>query len=164
MEEDLVSAGCGIRNSLLPRYGHDVTRYVALLGPVDTGDLSTAKDSLAILQNHYPERLGMAFFLRAPWLFRSFFGILRWFLNSGTKKKIQFVTDEELSKLQDYILPDQLPIAYGGTSSFEWDLDTWMGTITDGEGSTPEPSNDPARESDNDDSCAGALSPHPLQQ
>ncbi|RKP38395.1 CRAL-TRIO domain-containing protein, partial [Dimargaris cristalligena] len=65
--------------------------------------LSTARETLTILGSHYPERLGHAFVVNAPWLFWTFFKIVSPFVDPVTRRKINFVdlkTQHDLPLLQ----------------------------------------------------------------
>ncbi|KAJ1913138.1 hypothetical protein IWQ60_009344 [Tieghemiomyces parasiticus] len=53
--------------------------------------LGTARETLNILGSHYPERLGHAFVLNAPWLFWTFFKLVSPFVDPVTRRKINFV-------------------------------------------------------------------------
>jgi hypothetical protein len=45
---------------------------------------------LNILQNHYPERLGLALILNVPWLVNMFFKLIQPFIDPVTRNKMKF--------------------------------------------------------------------------
>lgn len=45
---------------------------------------------LNILQNHYPERLGLALILNVPWLVDMFFKLIKPFIDPVTRDKMWF--------------------------------------------------------------------------
>lgn len=53
--------------------------------------MRTAKETISILQNHYPERLFKAYFIRAPLIFRGFFKIVSPFIDPVSKEKLNFL-------------------------------------------------------------------------
>lgn len=69
--------------------------------------MKTSKETLSILQNHYPERLGKAVLLDAPRLFSGAFRALSVFMDPVTREKISFMSTthephiEELEALVD---------------------------------------------------------------
>jgi hypothetical protein len=76
-----------------------------------------SKNSSEILQNHYPERLGLAFVVNAPWYMYYLYKAVSIFMSASTKSKIRWVngSTEELGKqLMEFISEDQLEIKYGG--------------------------------------------------
>jgi hypothetical protein len=52
--------------------------------------MSTVRHTLAILQNHYPERMHRAYICDPPLVFRSFWGVIRHFVDPSTLEKIAF--------------------------------------------------------------------------
>lgn len=58
----------------------------------DAPPLSTSKYTLDILQKHYPERLHRAYVLNPPMVFKTFWAIVRPFVDPSTKQKIIFCT------------------------------------------------------------------------
>jgi len=55
--------------------------------------LRTASEVMTILQDHYPERLGQAFFLSPPWIFSSLWSVVSPLVDPVTYAKIQFVSE-----------------------------------------------------------------------
>lgn len=80
--------------------------------------LSASRQTLKILQHHYPERLYRSYILNPPMVFRTFWSLIKPFIDPNTKEKIQFCTgkggkstiekDIDLAKLE--------PCAYGTSS------------------------------------------------
>lgn len=62
--------------------------------------LSSSKDPLALLQQHYPERLHKVIMLNAPWIFGGFLTMLKPFIDAKTFAKAAFVRGarEEVQK------------------------------------------------------------------
>jgi len=85
-------------------------------------NISVSKEILNILQNHYPERLGVAILFNTPWVFTLFWTILSPFINTVTKKKI-FIYSNAKDKLGKWVSEDQLEEEYGGKNTFKWDFE-----------------------------------------
>ncbi|KAK3146242.1 hypothetical protein QOZ80_3BG0263510 [Eleusine coracana subsp. coracana] len=82
--------------------------------------IKTARESANILQNHYPERLAIAFLFNAPKVFEAFWKVLKIFLDPRSIEKVNFVylKDEGSMKvMHKYMDPEVLPIEFGGKSS-----------------------------------------------
>jgi hypothetical protein len=54
-----------------------------------------AKEAIAMMTNHYPERLHRVYLVDAPIAFRIIWAMLKPFIDPVTKKKFQFITGEE---------------------------------------------------------------------
>jgi hypothetical protein len=59
------------------------------------GGLAVARQSLDILQNKYPERLGRLFVINTPWMFSMLFTMILPFLSTKTKNKISWLKGDE---------------------------------------------------------------------
>eukprot|EP01094_Clydonella_sp_ATCC50884_P023360 TRINITY_DN557_c0_g2_i1.p1 TRINITY_DN557_c0_g2~~TRINITY_DN557_c0_g2_i1.p1 ORF type:complete len:425 (+),score=184.03 TRINITY_DN557_c0_g2_i1:129-1277(+) len=96
------------------------------VGAPNGDSVKVSKDTLHIVQDHYPERLGNAFMLNAPFVFNAFWKVLSPFIDPVTKQKVQFLKKkEEYKKLKLYIPEESLEAEYGGTSTFEYDFEDW---------------------------------------
>ncbi len=60
-----------------------------------------------ILQNHYPERLGVAFIHHAPWVWTIFWKMISPFLNDVTRNKVKMISKDP-SPVLEVIDADQL--------------------------------------------------------
>lgn len=70
-----------------------------------------AKKTIELLQNHYPERLGNAIVLNAPWYMRMFWKVISVFMEAETREKFIFLTGDAehiKEKLLERIDEDQL--------------------------------------------------------
>lgn len=82
--------------------------------------MSVSKKVLDILQNHYAERLGIAFMYEAPAMLSIFWRIISPFLDPITKAKIHFVKkgqQEMLTHLPKAVLEKR----HGGENPFDYD-------------------------------------------
>ncbi|KAI5289341.1 hypothetical protein KEM54_004035 [Ascosphaera aggregata] len=74
------------------------------------------KETLVILQNHYPERLGRAMIINIPFAINGFFKLITPFIDPVTREKLKFNED-----LRQLVPPSQLIDAFGGDVKFEYD-------------------------------------------
>ncbi|KAF4506707.1 hypothetical protein G6O67_006762 [Ophiocordyceps sinensis] len=89
--------------------------------------VSTAREVLHILQNHYPERLGKALIINVPWLVSGFFKMVQPFIDPVTRQKLKFNED-----MKQYVPPEQLWSAdWGGDMDFEYDHDVYWSALHD---------------------------------
>ncbi|KAK5993936.1 CRAL-TRIO domain-containing protein C23B6.04c [Cladobotryum mycophilum] len=89
--------------------------------------VSTAREVLHILQNHYPERLGKALIINVPWLVQGFFKIITPFIDPVTREKLKFNED-----MKQYVPAEQLWSSdWGGDLDFEYDHETYWPALND---------------------------------
>ncbi|XP_010459959.1 PREDICTED: random slug protein 5-like [Camelina sativa] len=82
--------------------------------------LKVSRETAHVLQEHYPERLGMAILYNPPKIFEPFYKMVKPFLEPKTCNKVKFVySDDNLSKklLEDLFDIEQLEVAFGGKNS-----------------------------------------------
>jgi len=98
----------------------DVEKYVLLMdfngySMRNAPNISTQRETMSILQDQYPERLGLAVFVDAPFLFHQTFKLLRPFVDPVTAAKLVFVSGKEKeSVLRSVFEPKTLEAEYGG--------------------------------------------------
>lgn len=76
------------------------------------------KNTQAILNDHYPERLGKAFLIDLPWYFSWLIRVAMLFMTAKTQSKIVIVSgtvEQKRQVLQEFIDLDQLEVRFGGT-------------------------------------------------
>jgi len=82
--------------------------------------LSVAKECILMLQDHFPERLGQAFIVDAPWVLSAFFNVVSAFVDPVTIEKFQFVTEtgeERSQRMAKYFDLDTLEPEFGGNAT-----------------------------------------------
>jgi hypothetical protein len=89
--------------------------------------VSTAREVLHILQNHYPERLGKALIINVPWLVSGFFKIITPFIDPVTREKLKFNED-----MKQYVPSAQLWTEdWGGEMNFEYNHEAYWPAFND---------------------------------
>ncbi|KAJ6789228.1 hypothetical protein PWT90_05838 [Aphanocladium album] len=89
--------------------------------------VSTAREVLHILQNHYPERLGKALIINVPWIVWGFFKIITPFIDPVTRDKLKFNED-----MKQYVPAEQLwSEDWAGQMDFEYDHDTYWPALNE---------------------------------
>lgn len=86
--------------------------------------IKTARESINILQSHYPERLSVAFLHNPPRIFETFWKIVKYFLDPKTFQKVKFVypkNEESLVLMHKTFDIDVLPVEFGGKNNVEYD-------------------------------------------
>lgn len=85
--------------------------------------MNVAMDTLNILSNHYPERLGTSIMVDTPWIFSMFWKAVSPFIHPNTQQKIQFVNgDSEKTKVFSKIFDmNTIEKRFAGKSDWKWD-------------------------------------------
>ncbi|KAL1346455.1 uncharacterized protein [Arachis hypogaea] len=86
--------------------------------------IKTARDIIHILQNHYPERLAIAFLYNPPRIFQAFWKAVKYFLDPKTAQKVKFVypnNKESLELMKSLFDVDNLPSEFGGKATLKYD-------------------------------------------
>lgn len=82
--------------------------------------------TIQILQNHYPERLGISIVQEVPWYIKLFFKAINPFIDPVTRDKLKFDWDLKL-----LIPPEQLLKEFGGDVDFEYEHDVYWPAFND---------------------------------
>ncbi|KAH9301003.1 hypothetical protein KI387_012586, partial [Taxus chinensis] len=86
--------------------------------------IKTARETINILQNHYPERLGVALLYNPPRIFEAFWKIVKYFLDPETFQKVKFIypkSEESTSLMQQVFDLEKLQVEYGGKNNSQYD-------------------------------------------
>uniref|UniRef100_A0A5B7A0X7 Putative random slug protein 5-like n=1 Tax=Davidia involucrata TaxID=16924 RepID=A0A5B7A0X7_DAVIN len=86
--------------------------------------IKSARDTVNILQNHYPERLAVAFLYSPPRIFEAFWKVVKYFLDTKTFQKVKFVypkNKESVELMRSYFDVDNLPTEFGGKATLNYD-------------------------------------------
>lgn len=86
--------------------------------------IKTARDTIYILQNHYPERLAVAFLYHPPRIFEAFWKIVKYFLDTKTSQKVKFVypkNKDSVELMSSFFDVENLPIELGGKAKLQYD-------------------------------------------
>ncbi|KAJ9172784.1 hypothetical protein P3X46_015992 [Hevea brasiliensis] len=84
----------------------------------------TARDIINILQNHYPERLAIAFLYNPPRIFEAFYKAVKYFLDTKTSQKVKFVypkNKDSVELMRSFFDIDNLPGEFGGKATMKYD-------------------------------------------
>ncbi|KAF3446308.1 hypothetical protein FNV43_RR11487 [Rhamnella rubrinervis] len=85
--------------------------------------IKTARETVNILQNHYPERLAIAFLYSPPRIFEAFWKIVKYFLDTKTFHKVKFVypnNKDSVELMKQYFDEENLPKEFGGKAILEY--------------------------------------------
>ncbi|MBA0693391.1 hypothetical protein Goari_003765 [Gossypium aridum] len=85
--------------------------------------IKSARDTINVLQNHYPERLAMAVLYNPPRIFEAFWKIVKYFLDAKTFQKVKFVypkNKESVELMRSYFDEENLPTDFGGKAILEY--------------------------------------------
>ncbi|GAA0147934.1 hypothetical protein LIER_36616 [Lithospermum erythrorhizon] len=85
--------------------------------------IKSARDTINILQNHYPERLAVAFLYSPPRIFETFWKIVKYFLDAKTFQKVKFVypkNKDSVELMTSYFDVDNLPTEFGGKATLKY--------------------------------------------
>lgn len=101
----------------------------------NTPSVKMMRETLTVLQDYYPERLGLAICLNAPTLFHTFYKIIKPFIDKNTVQKIYFfkVNNTKKSKEWTEFAPqvfdlDQLEVDYGGRNEKGYNPEEYFST------------------------------------
>ncbi|ANB15898.1 Pdr16p [Sugiyamaella lignohabitans] len=87
--------------------------------------ISTGREVLSILQDHYPERLGKALLTNIPWLGWTFLKIIHPFIDPLTREKLVYQ-----EPFPNYVPIEQLDSDFGGDVKFDYVHDEYWPVMT----------------------------------
>jgi len=94
-----------------------------------SASLDVTKKTIHILQDCYVERIARIYITNSPAVFRTFFNMVKVFLDANTRKKIVFVTDKERPELEKYFDPEKVESCIFGTSNVkEYNVEEYFST------------------------------------
>ncbi|EOY14745.1 Sec14p-like phosphatidylinositol transfer family protein isoform 1 [Theobroma cacao] len=85
--------------------------------------IKSARDTINVLQNHYPERLAIAFLYNPPRIFEAFWKIVKYFLDAKTFQKVKFVypkNKDSVELMRSYFDEENLPTEFGGRAVLQY--------------------------------------------
>ncbi|GAB4849157.1 hypothetical protein Ancab_003966 [Ancistrocladus abbreviatus] len=89
-----------------------------------SASVKTTREVINILQNHYPERLAIAFLYNPPRIFETFWKAVKYFLDPKTFQKVKFVypnDEDSVELMRSYFDVENLPSEFGGNATLEYD-------------------------------------------
>lgn len=90
--------------------------------------VKVTKETAHVLQEHYPERLGIAVLYDAPKIFEPFYKVVKPFLEPKTANKVKFVYSDDANTkkvLEELFDMDQLEPVFGGKHSEDFDINKY---------------------------------------
>ena len=87
--------------------------------------MRTSRETLSILQDHFPERLAVAVCYNPPWIFAVFWKAISPFIDPETYRKIRFVNpkkEKEMHRLRRMFRMEQIERDMGGERDPAFDL------------------------------------------
>ncbi|GAV68768.1 CRAL_TRIO domain-containing protein/CRAL_TRIO_N domain-containing protein, partial [Cephalotus follicularis] len=95
--------------------------------------VKTAREIINILQNHYPERLAVAFLYNPPRIFQAFYKAVKYFLDPKTAQKVKFVypnNKDSVELMKSYFDIENLPSEFGGQATLKYDHEEFSRLMT----------------------------------
>lgn len=95
--------------------------------PRNSPPFAVTKQSISILQNHYPERLGHAVMAQPPCIFNLAWNAFYPFLDANTRQRIMFVKSgaDVVKSLKGVLGTDCIDVSMGGSRPGEYDLKSY---------------------------------------
>uniref|UniRef100_A0A6P3ZVD7 phosphatidylinositol transfer protein 3-like n=1 Tax=Ziziphus jujuba TaxID=326968 RepID=A0A6P3ZVD7_ZIZJJ len=90
--------------------------------------VKVTKETAHVLQDHYPERLGLAILYNPPKFFEPFFTLVKPFLEPKTYNKVKFAYSDDLNAkkiMEDLFDMDKLESAFGGNDTAPFDINKY---------------------------------------
>lgn len=121
MLKGIVFAIDQICEKLLPPAGRFTVVFSRVSSSSKNLDIKWTMAVAELLQNNYPERLEKGLAVPTNFAFRTFWSMVKHFFDPATASKAVFLDD--VSNLTEYIEPENLISALGGTFQMEFDVE-----------------------------------------
>ncbi|XP_049369175.1 uncharacterized protein LOC125834037 [Solanum verrucosum] len=95
--------------------------------------VKVTRETARILQDCYPERLGLAILYNPPKVFESFWILVKPFLEKRTYKKVKFVYPNDQKVMEDLFDMDKLESCFGGKCTQCFDYVTYSNRMREGD-------------------------------
>ncbi|KAK6159004.1 hypothetical protein DH2020_006318 [Rehmannia glutinosa] len=98
--------------------------------------VKVTRETARVLQDHYPERLGIAILYNPPKVFESFWLLVKPFLEHKTYKKVKFVYSDQpqsMKIMESLFDMDILESAFGGKNMDNFDFEAYAKRMKDEE-------------------------------
>ncbi|KAK9742575.1 hypothetical protein RND81_03G183200 [Saponaria officinalis] len=90
--------------------------------------MKVTKELAHILQNYYPQRLGVALLYNPPWIFEQFYKMVKPFLETRTRDKVKFVYSNDSSTMkimEDLFDMEQFESVLGEKAAESFDINVY---------------------------------------
>ncbi|OVA03118.1 CRAL-TRIO domain [Macleaya cordata] len=90
--------------------------------------VKVTRETAHVLQDHYPERLGVAILYNPPKIFESFWMVVKPFLEPKTYRKVKFVYSDDLNTkkiMEDLFDMDTLESSFGGNNQVTFNINEY---------------------------------------
>ncbi|KAL9234248.1 hypothetical protein vseg_009136 [Gypsophila vaccaria] len=90
--------------------------------------MKVTKELAHLLQNYYPQRLGVALLYNPPWIFEQFYKMVKPFLEPRTRDKVKFVYSDDSSTMkimEDLFDMEQFESVLGEKAADSFDINTY---------------------------------------
>ncbi|KAJ8764440.1 hypothetical protein K2173_006180 [Erythroxylum novogranatense] len=88
--------------------------------------IKIAREATKILQNHYPQRLAVAFIYNPPRFFEGIWKAVKFLLDTKTSQKVKFVypdNQHSLELMKSFFDENNLPCEFGGKATLGYDYE-----------------------------------------
>ncbi|KAK9930577.1 hypothetical protein M0R45_027612 [Rubus argutus] len=102
--------------------------------------VKVTRETAHVLQDHYPERLGLAILYNPPKFFEPFYTLVKPFLEPKTYNKVKFVYPEDLNTkkiMEDLFDIEKLEAAFGGNDTAGFDITKYAERMKEDEKKMP---------------------------
>ncbi|XP_058085512.1 uncharacterized protein LOC131232984 [Magnolia sinica] len=102
--------------------------------------VKVTRETAYVLQEHYPERLGLAILYNPPKFFEPFYTLVKPFLEPKTCRKLKFIYSDDLSTkkiMEDFFNLEKLDSAFGGLNMSSFNINEYAERMREDDKRTP---------------------------